>query len=118
MMPLVRGRENAVSGVFLTVPLAGRHEHEVLLVELLDRQHGVDLLALLQRQQVHHRLAARAAAGLRQLEHLQPVDLAAIGEAQHGIVGVRDEELLDEVLVLDRGRRACRGRRGAGPGSR
>src|SRR6186713_2303631 len=42
--------------------LAGGHEHEVVVVVLLDGQHGIDLLALFQRQQVHHRLAARAAA--------------------------------------------------------
>ena len=103
MMPVERGRENAASGVFFTVPAAGRHEHEVLLVVLLHRQQRVDLLALLERQQIHHRLAARAAPGLRQLVDLEPVDLAAVGEAQHGVVGVRDEQLLDEVLVLDRG---------------
>ena len=40
--------------------------------------------------------------GLRQLEHALPVDLAAIAEAQDGVVRVRDEELLDEVFVLHR----------------
>src|SRR5690349_2847665 len=42
--------------------LAGGHEHEMIVVVLLDGQHGIDLLALFQRQQVHHRLATRAAA--------------------------------------------------------
>ena len=96
---------NAASGVFLTVPLRGRHEHELVFLVLPDRQHGVDALAFLQRQQVHDRLAARAAAGLRQLVDLQPVDLAAAGEAQQRVVRVGDEQLVDEVLVLDRGRR-------------
>ena len=59
-------------------------------------------LALFERQQIDHGLAARAAARLRQLEHALPVDLAAIAEAQDGVVRVRDEELLDEVFVLHR----------------
>jgi len=50
----------------------------VLLVELLDRQYGIDLLAGLEWQQVYDRLAARAAAGLRQLQGtLQPAAPAA-----------------------------------------
>src|SRR5581483_2935024 len=36
---------------------------------------------------------------------LQPVDLAAVREAQDRVMRVRDEQLLDEVLVLHR----CRG---------
>jgi hypothetical protein len=80
MMPLVRGRENADSGVFLTVPRRG-HEDELLVVELAHRQHRVDALAL-QRQQIDDRLAARAAADLRQFVDLEPVALAAAGEAQ------------------------------------
>ena len=101
MMPLARGRENADSGVFFTVPSRVAMNTKCVVVVLLDGQHGGDLLALLQRQQVHHRLAARSAAGLRQLEHAQPVHLAAIREAQQRVVRVRDEQLLDEVFVLD-----------------
>ena len=77
------------------------HEHEVLVVELFDREHRVDLLALFERHQIHERLAACIAAGLRQLEHPKPIDAAAIRETQQRIVGMRDEELLDEILVLD-----------------
>ena len=77
----------------------------MVVVELLDGQHGIDAFALFERQQIDHGFAARAAARLRQLEHALPVDLAAIAEAQDGVVRVRDEELLDEVFVLDRGRR-------------
>ena len=118
MMPLVRGRENAASGVFLTVPLARRHEHVFVVLECLDGQHGVDPLALFQRQQIHDRLAARAAPGLRQLVDLQPVSLAAAREAQQGVVRVRDEQLLDEILVLHRAPPLARGRRAAAPGRR
>src|SRR6185437_378407 len=87
--------------------LFGGHEDEVLLIEALHRQNRVDLLAFLERQEIHHRPPARAAAGERELVDLQPVDLPAVGEAKHRVVSVRDEELLDEILVLDRGRRAA-----------
>ena len=105
MMPLARGRENAVSGCLLHRALARRHEHEVILVVLFDRQQGVDLLALAQRQQIDHGAAARAAPGERDFVDLQPVDLALVGETQHGVVGVGDEQLLDEILVLHGGGR-------------
>ena len=96
--------------------LARRHEHVLVVLELLDRQHRVDALAFLERQQVHDRLAARAAARLRQLVDLEPVDLAAAREAQQRVVRVRDEQLVDEVLVLDARWPLGRGRRGAAPG--
>ena len=54
------------------------HEHEVLVVELFDREYRVDLLALFERHQIHEGLAACIAASLRQLEHTKPVDAAAI----------------------------------------
>ena len=104
MMPLARGRENAESGVFFDGSLGRCHEHEMRLVELADREHGRDALAFGELQEVHDRLAARAPARERQLVHLEPVALPAVGEAQERVVAVRDEELVDEVLVLD-GRR-------------
>ena len=104
MMPAWRGRENASSEVFLTVPCAVAMNTNLFVFELVDRQHRVDALALLQRQQVDDRLAARAAARLRQLVDLEPVHLADAGEAQQRVVRVGDEQLVDEVLVLHRGR--------------
>ena len=65
-----------------------------------------------------NRLAARAAPGLRHLEDPQPVHLAAIREAQQRVVRVRNEQLLDEVLVLDGSSPPCRDRRGAAPDTR
>ena len=61
MMPLVRGRENADSGVFFTVPCAVAMNMKCSSSNCLHRQHGGDLLAFLQRQQIDDRLAARAA---------------------------------------------------------
>ena len=77
----------------------------LFVFELVDRQHRVDALAFLQRQQVHDRLAARAAARLRQLVDLQPVELAGAREAQQRVVRIGDEQLVDEILVLHRRRR-------------
>src|SRR5450755_1259149 len=71
--------------------LTRRHEHEMLLVVLLHRQNGIDLLALLERQQIDHRLAARISARLRQLMHLQPVHLTAVRKAQDGVVSMRNK---------------------------
>ena len=99
-----RPREQRQRG-FLDRAEAGRHEDELAFLEFLDRQHRADALAFLQRQQIHDGLAARAAARLRQLIHLQPVQLAVIGKTQQRVVGVRDEQLVDEILVLDAGRR-------------
>ena len=85
--------------------LAGGHEDEEPRLVGAHREHGVDALALLQRQQVDHGPAAGGAARLGQFVDLEPVDPAAAGEAQHGVVGVGDEELVDEVLVLGGRRR-------------
>src|SRR5882757_2088978 len=82
---------------------AGRHEDELTLFEFLDRQHGADALALLQGQEIHDGLAARAPARLRELINLQPIQLAAIRKTQQRVMGVRDEQLVDEILVLDAG---------------
>ena len=105
MMPEARGRENADSGVFLTVPRLVAMNTKCCSSNCLIGSSALIFSPSLERQQVDDRLAARAAPGLRQLEHAQPVDLAAVGEAQQRVVGVGDEELLDEILVLDRGRR-------------
>ncbi len=69
----------------------------------LHRQHGGDLLALLQREQVDDRLAAPGARALRHLVDLQPVHPAAAGEAQDVVVRVGDEQALDEIVFLGRG---------------
>jgi len=102
MMPARRGFEYASTSVFLIVPLA-RDEHDEarrLGREVADAERGLHLLAVLQREQVHERLAARGAPELRKLPHLLPVDAAAVGEEQHRRVRGRDEQVLDEVFVL------------------
>ncbi len=83
---------------------AGGEKHELVVAVLAHRQHRVDALVLLQRQQVDDRLAAAGVAGLRQLVDLHPVNAAAAGEAQQRVVGIGDEQLVDEILFLDAGR--------------
>ena len=82
----------------------GRHEDVVVGGEAAElagqRQHHGDLLARLQREHVDDRLAAAGASALRHLPDLQPVDAAAVAEAQHPVVRVGDEELVDPVVFL------------------
>ena len=108
MMPALRGLLNSSSAVFLTVPMDGRHEHVVVGREAAEfagqRQHHGDLLAVLQREHVDDRLAARVARALRHFPDLEPVDAAAVGEAQDVVVRVGDEELVDPVVFLGRRR--------------
>ncbi len=54
-------------------------------------QHDSNFFAILQREHVDDRLAARIARTLRYLPHLQPIQTAAIGKAQNVIVRVGDE---------------------------
>src|SRR5213075_1798627 len=61
-----------------------------------------DLFVLRERDQVHDRLAARRATGLRQLVDLEPEEPAFGGENQYIRVRRGDEDLLDEVLVARR----------------
>ena len=82
---------------------AGGGEHHVELVPgrlvLRQRHDGGDALALLERQEVDQRLAARLRRRQRQPPDLLLVDLAARGEEQHRRVGRGDEQPGDEILL-------------------
>ncbi len=104
-MPLARGREYSDSGVFLTIPWRVAKKTNRSSGNSRTGRHRVDALFLFQRQQVDDGLAAADVAGLGQLVDLQPVDSAATGEAQQRVVRVGDEQLVDEIFVLDPGRR-------------
>ena len=84
--------------------LRSGHEYVMSVVELFHRQDGGDFLALLQREHVDHGFAAAVAAALRHLVDLDPVHAAAAGKAQHVVVGVGDEQALDEIVFLGRSR--------------
>ena len=71
---------------------------QVALV-LGQRHDGGDALALLERQDVDQRLAARLRRRQRQPPDLLLVDLAARGEEQHRRMGVGDEQPGDEILL-------------------
>ena len=64
------------------------------------RQHDGDFFARLQREHVDDRPAARVARALRHLPDLEPIDPAAVAEAQDPVVRVGDEQLIDPVVVL------------------
>src|SRR5581483_6858920 len=69
----------------------GAHEDEFVRREFLDRQYHVDFFAVLQREHIDDRPAARVARTLRHFVHLDPIDTAAIREAQDVIVRVCNE---------------------------
>ena len=99
MMPPARGLLNADSSVFLTTPLRDAHDDELVVLELLDREHRGDLLALFHRDEVGDRLALAARADVGNLVDLQPVGAAAVREDHDVGVRRRDEQVADEVLV-------------------
>ena len=82
---------------------AGGGEHHVELGPggfiLRQRHDGGDALALLQRQDVDQRLAARVRRRHRQPPDLFLVDLAARGEEQHRRMGGGHEQPGDKILV-------------------
>ena len=90
---------------FLDRAVGRGHEHEMPVVVFLDGQQGGHPLALGEGQHVDQGPALGAAAALGNLEHPQPIDLAQIGEAQQGVVAVRHQQALDEILVAHLGRR-------------
>ena len=90
----------AASSVFLTTPFfvpKTRYFASSKSRVWIDRAHG---LVLAERQQVDDRAALRLARAERQLVHLQPVDLADVGEEEDVVVRRGDEEVLDVVVVL------------------
>ena len=88
-------------GRLLDRALGSGHEHVAVVGKFLDRQDGVDLLALLEREEIDDRLAAALPPALRRFVHLEPVHAAAVGEAQDVVVRVGDEQVVDEIVFLD-----------------
>ena len=84
---------------------AGGEKHVAVVLELADGQDRVDPLVLLQRQQVDDGPAPGARTRLGNPVDLEPVDLSAARETQQRVVGIGDEQLVDEILFLDAGRR-------------
>ncbi len=78
------------------------HEYVLVFVELLDRQDRGYLFAVHERQQVDDRFAAAGAPALRHVVDLDPVQSPAIGETQHVVVGIGDEQVVDEIVFLGR----------------
>ena len=70
-------------GCFLDGAFFSGHEDELVIIVAIDRQNRGNSLSLIKREQVHHGATARITAGQRNMEHLQPIDLSKIREAQH-----------------------------------
>ena len=83
--------------------LPGGEDEALVVGELAHRHQRRDLLVGLDGDAVDHRLAPRRAARLRDLVHLEPVELARVGEEEQVVVGAGDEEVLDPVVVLEVG---------------
>src|SRR5699024_6636571 len=90
-------------GGLLHQPGLGR-EHRVLRVLVaVDREHRGDVLIGLEGHQVRHVLALRVPRRLGQLITLGAVDAALVGEEQQPAVGGGGEEVLDHVVLAQRG---------------
>ena len=72
----------------------------VLLRELPQGHEGDHLLVVLEGDEVLDVLAPGGGGRLGQVVDLQGVGVAPVGEDQEGVVGLGEEELLDEILVL------------------
>ena len=70
--------------------------------EVARRDDGGGVLALLERDDVHHGRPAGMAAADGKLMHLDAVDLPFVGKEEHVVMGRRHKEVLDEVVVLER----------------
>jgi hypothetical protein len=83
----------------------GEHHAQLVIggLVLRQRQHGGDGLAFGQlREQVDHRLAACLRRALRQAVDFQLVNPARRREEQHRRVGVGDEQLRQEIVLVGR----------------
>ena len=83
---------------------SGRHEHIVLVIKRFDRQNDRNLLAVHEGEAVNDRTSTRCARPLRDLVDLHPVNPAAIRKAQQRVMRIRDEELIDPVILTGSGR--------------
>src|SRR6266536_6550177 len=76
-------------------------EQEVLILgELAHRYQGGEALVGLHRDAADDGLAARGARRLRDLVHFEPVALPLLREEHQVVVGRRDEQVLDPVVIL------------------
>ena len=61
-----------------------------------------DAFTFIQGQQIHHWPASRSAARQGNMKDLQPIHFAEIRKAQDGRVSAGNQQMLNEILVLDR----------------
>src|SRR5699024_8560741 len=90
-------------GGLLHQPGVGRGEGVLRVLVAVDREHRGDVLVGLEGHQVRHVLALRVPRSLGQLVALGAVDPALVGEEQQPAVGGGGEEVLDHVVLAQRG---------------
>src|SRR5918998_745671 len=78
----------------------GREQEVLRLLELLGRQHGGDVLALRERQQVGDVTPLGRPSHPRELVDLEAIHLALVGKEEHVVVGGRDKEVVDVVALF------------------
>src|SRR4029079_12798307 len=81
----------------------GGEDEAAVVGEFAHRHQRRDLLTLLDGDAVDHRLAPRGPPGLRDLVHLEPVELPLVGEEEQVVVGAGDEQVLHPVVGLEVG---------------
>ena len=79
--------------------LFGDHAYKLALVLGTHPDHGSDLLALLQLEEVDNIGTNTGTAALADLIALEPVDTAPVGEEQDIVMGGAEEQFFHEVLV-------------------
>ena len=88
---------------FLDDAVAGGHDDRIVrIVEhgFVQSQHGFDLFARFDLDQVDDRLALAGAGAFRNVVNVHPIHVAAVGEVEDQVVAVRIEEVFHMVLVL------------------
>ena len=80
------------------------HEDEAIVGKFFDRQDGADFFPFFKREHIDDRFTAAITRTLRHFIDAQPVETPAVGETKNRIVRVGDEQLIDEIVFLDRRR--------------
>ena len=101
-IPLVRALVKSEIGTFFTTPWRVAMSTNRSSVKLRKAHDRGDLFLAAQGEQDLDALALCLSAALRNLVHLHPVGLALVGDEQHVVVRGGDEELLDEIVLLQK----------------
>ena len=79
--------------------IAGCHEEIFLIIDLLHRNDGCDLLAWHQRKQIHDGSTSGSASCLRNLVSLQTVYASLVGKEHHIMMGCGHQQIFDIIFL-------------------